>query len=86
MGTGRLSFVVWLFITAISCLILAGTNASLGWLVGGVVFLSVALYALRQFKKEEDAEREAVSIGFFGLAIMIMSVAMLGLFWLQFSA
>ena len=37
-------------------------------------------------KKEEQTGREGVSIGFFGVAIMIMIVAMLGLFWLQTSA
>ena len=86
MGIGRLSFVAWLFIMAISCLILAGTNSSLGWLVGGVIVLSIAIYAMRQFKREEETEREGVSIGFFGVAIIFMFVAMFGLFWLQFSA
>ena len=83
---GRMSFVAWLFIMAISCLVLAGINASLGWLIGGIVLLSVAIYAMRQFKKEEETEREGVSISFFGAAILFMIVAMLGLFWLQFSA
>lgn len=86
MTIGRLAFVAWLFIMAFSCLILAGTNSSLGWLVGGIALLSVAIYAMRQFKKEEETERQGVSIGFFGVAILIMIVAMLGLFWLQFSA
>lgn len=86
VGIGRLSFVAWLFVMAIACLVLAGTNKSLGWLVGGVVLLFVAVYAMRQFKKEEETEREGVSIGFFGVAIIIMLAAMLGLFWLQFSA
>jgi hypothetical protein len=86
MGFGRLSFVAWLFVMAISCLVLAGAKSSLGWLVGGVVLLSGAIYAMRQFKKEEETEREGVSIGFFGMAILIMIVAMLGVFWLQFSA
>jgi hypothetical protein len=86
MGIGRLSFVAWLFVMAIACFIIGGTGSSLGWLVGGVVLLSVAVYAMRQFKKEAEAPREGVSIGFFGLAIVIMIVAMLGLFWLQFSA
>lgn len=86
MGIGRLSFVAWLFIMAMSCLVLAGIKSSLAWLVGGIVLLSVAIYAMRQFKKEEETEREGASIGFFGVAIMIMIVAMLGLFWLQFKA
>ena len=86
MGFGRLSLVAWLFVMAISCLVLAGAKSSLGWLVGGVVLLSVAIYAMRQLKKEEETEREGVSIGFFGIAIGIMIVAMLGVFWFQFSA
>ena len=86
MGIGRLSFVAWLFVMAISCLVLAGAKSSLGWLVGGVVLLSVAIYAMRQFKKEEETESEGVSIGFLGVAILIMLVAMFGLFWLQSKA
>jgi hypothetical protein len=86
MGIGRLSFVAWLFVMALSCLVLAATKASLGWLAGGVVFLFVAVYAVRQFKKEAESEREGVSIGFFGIAILTMMVVMLGLFWLQTSA
>jgi len=86
MGIGRLSFVAWLFIMAISCLILAVTNSSLGWLVGGIVLLFVAIYAARQFKKEKTTQREGVSLGFFGIAMLVMIVVMLGLFWLQSSA
>jgi hypothetical protein len=86
MGIGRLSFVAWLFVMAISCLGLAVAKWSPGWLIGGVVLLSVATYAVRQFRKEEESEREGVSIGFFGIAILVMITAMLGLFWLQFSA
>ena len=52
MGIGKLSFVAWLFIMAMSCLVLAGIKSSLAWLVGGIVLLSVAIYAMRQFKKE----------------------------------
>lgn len=87
MGIGRLSFVAWLFVMAIACLVLAGTNKSLGWLVGGIVLLGVAIYAARQFKHEAETEteREGVSISFFGVAIVIMLVVMFGLFWLQSS-
>ena len=83
---GRMSFIVCLFIMAISCLILSGINTSLGWLIGGVVLLSMAIYAMSQFKKEEETEREGVSISFFGAAMLFMIVSMLGLFWFQFSA
>jgi len=85
VGIGRLSFVAWLFVMAIACLVLAGTNKSLGWLVGGIVLLGVAIYAARQFKHEAETEREGVSISFFGVAIVIMLVVMFGLFWLQSS-
>ena len=83
---GRMSFVTWLFIMAISCLFLAVVNFSFGWLIGGVVLLSVAIYAKRQFNNEEETGREGVSISFFGAAIIFMIVAMLFLFWLQFKA
>jgi ABC-type branched-subunit amino acid transport system permease subunit len=85
VGIGRLSFVAWLFVMAIASLVLAGTNKSLGWLVSGIVLLCVATYAMRQFKKEAETEPEGVSISFFGVAIVIMLVVMLGLFWLQSS-
>lgn len=83
---GRLSFVILLFIMAISCFVSAGTDSSLGWLLGGLVFLVVAVYAMRQFKREEQTTREGVSISFFGAAMLFMIVAMAFLFWLQFSA
>ena len=86
MGIGRLSFVAWLFVMAISCLVIAATSSSLGWFVGGVTLLGVAIYAMRQFRKEEETVREGVSIGFFGVAIIVMLVAMFGLYWLQTSA
>lgn len=86
MTLGRLAFVAWLFITAFSCFVVALTTSSLGWLGGGIVLLFVAIYARRQFKNEEETERKGVSISFFGMAILIMIVAMLGLFWLQSSA
>ena len=81
-----MSFVAGLYVMALACLLLAATNRSLGWFVGAVVFGFVATYAVRQFKKEEDTEREGVSIGFFGMAILVMIVVMLGLAWLQTSA
>jgi hypothetical protein len=83
---GRMSFVAWLFIVAASCLILAVVNSSLAWLIGGAVLFSVAIYAFRQFKKEEGSGREGVSISFFGVAVLLMIVAMLFLFWFQFKA
>lgn len=83
---GRTSFVAWLFIMAVSCLILAAIDVSLGWFISGAALLTVAIYAKRQLKKEEDSGREGASISFFGTAILLMVTAMLFLFWIQFKA
>lgn len=83
---GRMSFVILLFIMAISCFVNAGTDSSLGWLFGGIIFLVVAVYAMRQFRNEEQTYREGVSVSFLGVTILIMLVALAFIFWLQFSA
>lgn len=86
MTVGRLTFVAWLFIVSFSCFVVAATNSSTGWFAGGIAILLVAIFAKRQFKREEATEPQGVSIGFFGAAVLIVIIAMLGLFWLQFSA
>jgi len=83
---GRALFVAWLFISALACLVIAGTRFSLGWLLGGIVLFPVAVSALRQFKKEQETGRATPSGGFVAKAILIMIAAMLFLFWLQSSA
>lgn len=83
---GRISFVAWLFIAAIACLVIAAADFSPGWLIGGIVLLSVAIYALRQLKKEEETGHKGVSVSFFGMAMLVMIATMFLLFWLQFSA
>jgi heme O synthase-like polyprenyltransferase len=81
MTIGRLAFVAGLFIMAAACLTLAGTNMSFGWLLGAAIFSFVAIYAMRQFKQEEATERQGISIGFFGGAILFMVAAMVGMAW-----
>ena len=83
---GRLSFVAWLYIMAATCVLIAIGDRSWGWLIGGVVSFVVANIARRQLEKEETSGREGVSISFFGVAVLLMIVAMLFLFWLQFKA
>jgi hypothetical protein len=80
---GRASFVAWLFIMAIACFVMAAADASWGWLIGGIVFLSVALFASRQFKKEQEVGPETASLSFVGIAILVMILAMCFLVWLQ---
>lgn len=83
---GRISFVAWLFVMAAACVLIAIGDRSWGWLIGGIVFFAVANMARRQLKKEAESGREGASISFFGVAVLLMIVAMLFLFWLQFKA
>jgi uncharacterized membrane protein YecN with MAPEG domain len=75
-----------LFITALSALAIAATESSAGWLVGGILLFAVAIFALRQFKKEAKTEREGASGHFVAWAFFFFIVAILLLIWLQSSA
>jgi hypothetical protein len=75
--------VAWLFISAIACIVLAVTNKSLGWLVGSVVLLFVAMYARKQLGMEIEVGRENAYGRFVGIAMLVMLLAMFFLFWLQ---
>lgn len=83
---GRATFVAWLYITAAACVAIAIGDRKWAWLIGGIVFFSVAHAARRQLKKEAESGRKGVSISFFGIAILLMLTGMLFLFWLQFKA
>jgi hypothetical protein len=76
---GRKSFVAWLFVMALACLALSGNGW--GWFVGGIVFLGVGIFALRQSNQEEETEREGASNSFIVSALLFMVVAMLFMFW-----
>lgn len=79
---GTIAFIGWLFLMAFACLALALMKFSLAWLSGGAVLLAVAIYALRQARREQVSEREGVSISFFGVAITLMLGGILGIFLL----
>lgn len=85
---GKLTFVAWLFIMAFACFALAVGKSSAAWFLGSIVLLAVGVYASRQLQREADDETvdQGVSLGFFGKAILLMLAAMLGIFWVQFSA
>jgi hypothetical protein len=79
---GTIIYIAWLFLMAIACLALAAMKLSLAWLSGGVLLLAVAIYALRLAGRDQDSEREGVSIGFFGVAMSLMLGGILGIFLL----
>jgi hypothetical protein len=83
---GRISFVAWLFVSALACLLLAAIESSLGWLIGGIILVLVAVFAHRLLKRERDVGRQGPSLRFAGLAMLAMLIVMGLLFWLQFSA
>lgn len=59
-----------LFVTAIACLGTAVADASLGWFIGGIILLFIAIYAFRQGKKELDTGRETASNSFIIFALL----------------
>lgn len=80
------AFVAWLFVMAAACVVTAVADRSLGWLAGGIAFVSVAMYSRRQLKREREVGRAAPRLGFVGIAMLVMLLGMLFLFWLQTSA
>ena len=83
---GRTTFVVVLFIMAAACVVIAMTSRSWGWLVGAILFSVVGIMARRRLKAEQETGREPPRLGFVGMAILGMLLAMGFLFWLQTSA
>lgn len=83
---GRTAFVAWLFVTAAACVVIAIGDRSLGWLIGGIVLFSVAVFARRQLNKERETASAAPRFGFVGIAMLVMLLGIFFLYWLQTSA
>ena len=83
---GRNAFVGWLFITAAACLFTGIAGRSFGWFIGGVVLISVAIYARRQLKEEKEVGRKNASGVFLISAFAILFLAMFFLRHLSTSA
>jgi hypothetical protein len=71
----RALFVAWLFIMAGACVLAAIGDQSFGWLIGGIVLFSIAIYARRQFKKEWVEGHAGPRFGFVAMAMLIMVIA-----------
>lgn len=72
-------FIGWLFIMALALLGLGISDRSLGWFIGGLVTLFVAVYALRQSKKEMIQGRGTVSGKFMVNALLIMLASIMAM-------
>lgn len=74
---GRMSFVAMLFVMALACLAIALSTSSWGWAIGGVVFLTVGVYARRQFSTERQSGPETASNRFivFSLLAVVGGIA-----------
>jgi hypothetical protein len=83
---GRTSFVTWLFVMSAACVLIAVGDRSWGWLVGAIVFASVAMFARRQLVAEHEEGQAGPRLGFVGIAIVVMMVVMYFLLRLQTSA
>lgn len=82
---GRLSFVIWLHVMAMACGVIALTERSWAWFIGGIVLLVVATMARRLRSDEAATGHTGPRIGFVGVAMLLMLAVMALLFWLQFS-
>lgn len=80
---GRFTFVAMLYIMAIASVVAAFGDRSWGWAIGAIAFFLVAQFARRQLKKEVASdERAPPRLGFVGIAMLVMVVAILLMFWL----
>lgn len=85
-------FVIWLFIMAACCVVIALGDRSWGWLIGGIVFFAVAIWAQRLKNREQDDEDEdeeshtGPRLGFFAIAILVMMAAIYAIYWLSTAA
>ena len=81
---GRTTFVAMLYIMTAACVVIAIGDHSLGWAIGAVAFFFVAQFARRQLKSEVEIERPpGPRLGFVGIAMLVMVVAILLMFWLS---
>ena len=82
------SFVIWLFIMAVCCVVVALSDRSWGWLIGGIVFFAVAMFARRLKNREQQEEENHAGprLGFFAIAILVMVAAIYAMYWLSTAA
>ncbi len=78
----RFAFVIALFLMAAAALMLGLIQGSLGWFIGGVVLLVVALYARKRLRDEAGSERTAPSSRFAITAMAVSVVLVVFLLWL----
>jgi hypothetical protein len=72
-----------LYIMAAASVVAAFGDRSWGWAVGAVAFFVVAQVARRQLRKEAESDRrEGPRLSFVGIAMLVMVVAILLMFWL----
>jgi hypothetical protein len=62
---------------AAACAAIAVADRSWVWLIGGGVFLSVALFARGQLAKEQESGPAPPRLGFVGMAMLVMVAAIL---------
>jgi hypothetical protein len=55
---------------ALACLGIALSTSSWGWAIGGIVFLTVGIYARRQFRTERESGPETASNRFIVFALL----------------
>jgi peptidoglycan biosynthesis protein MviN/MurJ (putative lipid II flippase) len=81
---GRISFVAMLFVMALACLGMAVSALSWGWAIGGIAFVVVGVYALRQFNTELESESgtETASSKFAIFAMLVVVVGIAGIAFL----
>lgn len=79
------AFVAALFVMSLACLVIAAAEGSLGWFAGGGVFLAVGLFARRLGSEEGVPGSGGARLGFIGIAMLVMVIAIAGMAWLSTS-
>lgn len=78
----RVSFVACMFVMAVAALGLAAIDVSWKWLIGGIVLLGVALFALQRLRVEDGSGQAgpglwlSLFIGVATIAILLWAAAL----------
>ncbi|MFZ6755688.1 hypothetical protein ACO0K9_00580 [Undibacterium sp. Ji50W] len=69
---GSLFFIGLLFTMSFCCFVIAAKGSSFWWFVGGLALLYVAVYAVKQLKKEMKTGSDDPSWKFTAIAILVV--------------
>ncbi|MEZ5627391.1 MAG: hypothetical protein R3E34_07685 [Rhodocyclaceae bacterium] len=77
---GRIIYVAMFFVMAIACFVIAISDSSWGWALGGIVFVLVGIFATRQLKVENEIGRQPASNRFIIFAFLALFLGFAAIF------